>query len=74
MVTSCSYLVYLLLIKANFINLESRHEQAQFGERAEMGKYNYDQERLKYFHYCQKRNNHEKKMVCLKTRHKKLTI
>lgn len=33
MVTSYSYLVYLLLIKANFMNLASRHKQAQFGER-----------------------------------------
>lgn len=39
MVTSYFYLEYFLLIKANFINLESRHEQAQFGDRAEMGKY-----------------------------------
>ena len=74
MVTSCSYLVYLLFIKANFINLESRHEQAQFGERAEIGKYEYDLEQLKYFNCCQKRNKREKKLVCLKTYHKKLTI
>lgn len=62
MVTSCSYLVYLLLIMDNFMNLSSRHEQAQFGKRDEMGKYKYDQEILKCFNCCQKTNNNERSM------------
>lgn len=69
MLTSWSYLLYLLPIKTYFINLENRYESAQFGRRAEMGKC--EEEQLKYFNSCQKRNNHEKKLVCLKLHHKK---
>lgn len=53
------------------MNLENKYESAQFGERAEMGKC---KEQLKYFSSCQKRNNQEKKLVCLKLHHIKSTI
>jgi len=44
MVTSCSYLVRFLPIEASFVSLESRQKQDKFGEKAEMGKYEHDQE------------------------------